>query len=85
MKQGSYRPKEIIKRKVSDILELVWNLKPAYPHLRKLNTEDLIELKDALEYYETKLETIKSKPGYAKQIINTYLSLSKNGKFKDIE
>ena len=55
------------------------------PTTSKLNTEDLIELKDALEYYETKLETIKSKPGYAKQIINTYLSLSKNGKLKDIE
>ena len=83
--KGSYRPKETIKRKVSDTLEMVWKLKPAYPHLRNLNTEDLIELKDALEYYETKLETIKSKPGYAKQIINTYISLAKNGKVQDLQ
>jgi hypothetical protein len=79
-----YRPKEIIKRNVADRLESTWNLKPAYPHLNKLKTDMLLEIQNALDYYETKLSTIKSRPGYAKQIINTYKSLE-NSKVEDSE
>ena len=51
--KGSYRPKEIAKRKVADKLEIIWNLKPAYPHLRDMTTDDLVELTDTLDYYES--------------------------------
>ena len=84
-KKTGFKPKELIKRQICDTLEIIWDLKPAYPHLRPFSTDDLIELNHALEYYKTKLATIKSKPGYAKQIINTVISLANNGKYDEVQ
>ena len=82
--KGSYRPKEIAKRKVADKLEIIWNLKPAYPHLRDMTTDDLVELTDTLDYYESvNFRGVKEnkKPGYARQIIKAIKSL-KNEKLE---
>jgi len=73
--------KELLKRNIAERLETTWNLSMAYPHLRTMTVSMLKDLENFLIYKEENIESnpkIKSKSGYAIQMIKTYKSIAKS-------
>jgi len=72
--------KEILKTNISERLETTWNLSMAYPHLRTMTVSMLKDLERYLKIKEINIDSnpkIKSKSGYAIQMIKTYKSIAK--------
>ena len=80
-----FSTKEILKRNIAERLETTWNLSMAYSHLQKMDGPMLKDLQKFLIYKELTIDSdpkMKSKSGFAIQIIKTYKSI-KNDESKN--